>query len=200
MSSAPVDLESQTPMMRQYLETKARVPDALLFFRLGDFYELFFDDAIEAARLLEITLTSRSKGDDRVPMCGVPFHAARGYVAKLVAAGRKVAICDQVEEPGGGREKLFRRELTRVVTPGMVLDDELLDPKESRWLAAAALQGGSAGVAFLDLSTGDLRAAELQAERLQDELWRHAPAEILAGAGIAPALLEPLGAPVQPAP
>ncbi|MHB1847214.1 MAG: DNA mismatch repair protein MutS [Deltaproteobacteria bacterium] len=187
-------------MMRQYLETKARVPDALLFFRLGDFYELFFDDAVTAAGLLEITLTSRSKGDDRVPMCGVPFHAAKGYVAKLVGLGHKVAICDQVEEPGGS-QKLFRRELTRVVTPGMVLDEELLDPKQSRWLASiAAGEGGRLGVGFLDLSTGELRATELGASQLLDELWRHAPSEILVAKGVPTAGLDALGASVQPAP
>ena len=106
-------------MMRQYLDVKSQVPDAILLFRLGDFYEMFFDDALEASKLLDITLTSRSKGADRVPMCGVPYHAARGYIARLVAAGKRVAICDQVdpvnesEKPGN---KMMRRELSRIVT------------------------------------------------------------------------------------
>ena len=121
----PEIAQAATPMMRQYLETKARYPDALLFFRLGDFYELFFDDALAASEALQITLTARSKGDDKVPMCGVPHHAARGYVAKLLEKGFKVAICDQIEPPG--KSQLVKREVTRVVTPGMVLDDQVLD-------------------------------------------------------------------------
>src|SRR5690349_3913839 len=144
--SAPepaIALEAATPMMRQYLETKARYPDAILFFRLGDFYEMFFDDAQVAHDVLELTLTSRSKGDDRVPMAGVPFHAARGYVARLVERGYKVAICDQVEDPGPGKA-IVRREVTRVITPGMVLDDELLDARADHFLAALAPGGGLA--------------------------------------------------------
>src|SRR5689334_22840046 len=113
-----ISLEAATPMMRQYLETKSRYPDAILFFRLGDFYEMFLEDAQVAHEVLEITLTSRAKGDERVPMAGVPYHAARGYIARLVERGYKVAICDQVEEPGPGKT-LVRREVTRVVTPGM---------------------------------------------------------------------------------
>src|SRR5512143_3701578 len=113
-------------MMRQYLETKARYPDAILFFRLGDFYEMFFEDAVKASEALQITLTSRAKGDDRVPMCGVPHHAARHYIARLIDQGFKVAVCDQIEETAGpkGGKGMFRREVTRVVTPGMVLDDD----------------------------------------------------------------------------
>src|SRR5918912_4308937 len=99
--------QAATPMMRQYLDTKARYPDALLFFRLGDFYEMFFEDAVRASEALQITLTARAKGDDRVPMCGVPYHAARGYVARLLEQGFKVAICDQVEE--AGKSPLVRR-------------------------------------------------------------------------------------------
>src|SRR5574342_869769 len=123
-----------TPMLRQYLETKARYPDAILFFRLGDFYEMFFDDAVQASQALQIALTARAKGDEKVPMCGVPYHAARGYVARLLERGFKVAICDQVEEPG--RSQLVRREVTRVVTPGMVFDDQMLDPREASFLGA----------------------------------------------------------------
>src|SRR4030066_1061353 len=109
----PEIVQAATPMMRQYLETKARYPDAILFFRLGDFYEMFFEDALAASEALQITLTSRAKGDDKVPMCGVPHHAARGYVAKLLEKGFKVAICDQVEEPG--KSTLVRRGGTRGV-------------------------------------------------------------------------------------
>src|SRR5512144_3415369 len=143
-----------TPMMRQYLETKARYPDALLFFRLGDFYEMFFEDAVTAAEALQITLTSRAKGDDRVPMCGVPYHASRGYVAKLLERGFKVAICDQVEEPG--KAALVRREVTRVVTPGTILDDQVLDPREAVYVGAIALGEAGGGLALLDATTGAL--------------------------------------------
>ncbi len=187
-----------TPMMRQYLDVKAQVPDAILLFRLGDFYEMFFDDAVVASSLLDITLTSRSKGDDRVPMCGVPYHAARGYIARLVSAGRKVAVCDQIAD--GGNAKLFRREITRIVTPGMVLDDELLDPREGRWLAAAASEGGRLAVAFLDISTGHLKVAETgpSAQAAIEELCRHAPSEILLAPGASLPGLAALGAIVHP--
>jgi DNA mismatch repair protein MutS len=170
-----------TPMMRQYLETKAKVGDALLFFRLGDFYELFFEDAVVAAEALSITLTARAKGDDKVPMCGVPHHAARGYIARLLEKGFKVAICDQVEEPGKGT--LVRREVTRVVTPGMVLDDQVLDPREASWLAAVALDprpGMGGGLALLDASTGQLLCGEVEDDaRLVDELRRAGARELV---------------------
>jgi DNA mismatch repair protein MutS len=194
-----------TPMMRQYLETKARYPDAILFFRLGDFYEMFFDDALAASEALQITLTSRSKGDDRVPMCGVPYHAARGYVAKLLEKGFKVAICDQVEEPPGtegphppmppsplrgeggdgrGRGALVRREVTRVVTPGMVFDDQVLEPREASYLGAVALGDGASGLALLDGTTGELRLGEVEGdERLVDELRRAGVRELILSAG-----------------
>src|SRR5260370_39715830 len=125
------------PMLRQYGEAKAQAKDALLFFRLGDFYELFYDDARLAAQALGITLTARSKGEDRVPMCGVPYHAAKGYIAKLVALGHKVAICDQLEAPGPGKQ-LVRREIVRLVTPGTLVDDEALEAREAMVLAAVA--------------------------------------------------------------
>jgi DNA mismatch repair protein MutS len=165
-------------MMRQYLETKARYPDAILFFRLGDFYEMFFEDAVTAAEALQITLTSRAKGDDRVPMCGVPYHAARGYVAKLLEKGFNVAICDQVEEPG--KSAIVRREVTRVVTPGMVLDDQVLDPREASYLGAVALGPRGGGIALLDASTGELRVGEVADDaRLVDELRRAGVRELL---------------------
>ncbi len=182
----PEIAQAATPMMRQYLETKARYPDALLFFRLGDFYELFFEDALTASEALQITLTARSKGDDKVPMCGVPHHAARGYVAKLLEKGFKVAICDQVEEPG--KSQLVRREVTRVVTPGMVLDDQVLDPRQASYLGAVALGDQGAGLALLDASTGELRVGEVKDDaRLVDELRRAGVRELILPAGVDPA-------------
>ncbi len=165
------EIAPATPMMRQYLEVKARYPDAILFFRLGDFYEMFFDDALKASQALQIALTARSKGDERVPMCGVPYHAARGHVARLLEQGFKVAICDQVEEPG--KSQLVRREVTRVVTPGMVLDDQVLDPREPSFLGAVALGAAGGGLALLDASTGELRCGEAPGDgRLVEELRR----------------------------
>jgi DNA mismatch repair protein MutS len=174
--------QAATPMMRQYLETKARYPDALLFFRLGDFYELFFEDALAASEALQITLTARAKGDDKVPMCGVPHHAARGYVARLLEKGFKVAICDQVEPPG--KSQIVRREVTRVVTPGMVLDDQVLDPREASHLGAVFPGERGAGIALLDASTGDLRLGEVGDDvRLVDELRRASVRELVLPAG-----------------
>jgi DNA mismatch repair protein MutS len=189
---------SLTPMMRQYLETKAKVGDALLFFRLGDFYEMFFEDAVTAAEALQITLTSRAKGDDRVPMCGVPYHAARGYVARLLEKGFKVAICDQMEEPG--KSAIVRREVTRVVTPGMVLDDQVLDPREASFLGAVVLGDRGGGIALLDASTGELRCGEVADDlRLLDELRRAGVRELVlphaADAARSEALARGAGAP-----
>ncbi|MFL5321107.1 MAG: DNA mismatch repair protein MutS [Myxococcaceae bacterium] len=165
-------------MMRQYLETKAQNPDAILFFRLGDFYEMFFEDAVRAAELLQITLTSRAKGTDRVPMCGVPYHSARRYIGKLIEHGLKVAICEQVEVAGG--PGIVRREVARVITPGMVLDEEVLEAKENNFLAAVSAGERSYGVALLDASTGDFSAAELPSlEALAEELGRLSARELL---------------------
>jgi DNA mismatch repair protein MutS len=191
VASAATDLRERsigavTPMMRQYLEVKQKHPDAILFFRLGDFYEMFFEDALEASQLLQITLTARSKGDERVPMCGVPYHAAKGYIAKLVESGRKVAICDQMEEPGKG-SAIVRREVTRVVTPGMVLDDDLLQARENNFLCAAlfAPEGGGA-LALLDASTGEFSAGELASDAvLLDEVVRSGAREILVPEAVA---------------
>src|SRR5215510_12198949 len=148
-----------TPMMRQYHAVKQETPDALLLFRLGDFYELFFDDAITASRELEITLTARHKErDNPIPMCGVPYHAAEGYIARLLRKGYKVAICDQMEAPQKG-VKLVKREVTRVITPGTITDTNVLNPGENNFLLALLDQPdrhGELGSAFLDISTGEL--------------------------------------------
>ncbi|HEY2028692.1 MAG TPA: DNA mismatch repair protein MutS [Myxococcales bacterium] len=170
-------------MLRQYHEAKAQAEGALLFFRLGDFYELFYEDARIAAQILGITLTARSKGEDRVPMAGVPHHASRAYVAKLVAAGHKVAICEQMEVPGPGKQ-IVRREIVRLVTPGTLLDEESLDAREPLWLAALAVDGDSAAVALLDASTGELRAhAPSTMAAALDEMARVRPREVLLAEG-----------------
>ncbi|MGQ0504238.1 MAG: DNA mismatch repair protein MutS [Myxococcaceae bacterium] len=173
------ELAAATPMMRQYLETKALHPDAILFFRLGDFYEMFFEDAIQASELLQITLTARSKGADKVPMCGVPYHAARRYIGKLIEAGLKVAICEQVEEAGNG-PGIVRREVIRIITPGMVLDEEVLDARENNFLAAVFFSDESAGAALLDASTGEFSCFQADSVvELAEQLSQAEPREIL---------------------
>jgi DNA mismatch repair protein MutS len=166
--------------MRQFLEVKDRYPEAIVLFRLGDFYEMFFEDAVVAARLLELTLTTRDKGkEDAVPMCGVPHHAARGYIARLTELGHRVVIAEQVEDPKLAKG-LVKREVVRIVTPGVILDEEALQPKAAHYVAAIAVEEGGAALAYLDASTGEFRATEL-ADRaaLDDELARVAPRELL---------------------
>lgn len=153
--------EATTPLMRQYQAAKQQVPGALLLFRLGDFYELFYEDAVVAAKELQITLTSRNKErDNAVPMCGVPYHAADGYIARLLQRGYRIAICEQMEQPGPGK-KLVRREVTRIVTPGTATDSSVLRSHENNYLAAALTKGDRAGLAYVDLSTGEFRTTEL---------------------------------------
>ena len=181
--------EPSTPLMRQYAAVKKEHPTALLFFRLGDFYELFFDDAIVASKELQITLTSRNKEKGiAVPMCGVPHHAAEGYIGKLIRKGFKVAICEQMEDARLAKKqigtKLVRREVTRVVTPGTAADS-LLGSEENNFLAALAQVGERVGFAALDLSTGEFRATEFSGEgalrRIQEELEQLRPKELLYG-------------------
>src|SRR6266404_535954 len=148
-----------TPMVRQYFEMKSRAPDAILFYRMGDFYEMFFEDAKEAAPILGIALTARNRDSDiEAPMCGVPWQSAGHHIARLVAAGRKVAVCDQVEDPRTAKG-IVRRDITRVVTPGTVLDPESLLPGAASYLAAVVPRPGEdPAVAFLDFSTGQFHA------------------------------------------
>ena len=174
--------EDTTPLMRQYHSIKKQYPSALLLFRLGDFYEMFFEDAIQASRELQITLTSRNKEKGQaIPMCGVPYHAAEAYIARLIRAGFKVAICDQMEEPGKGI-KLVRRAVVRVITPGTAAEFSLLEPKENNFLAAVA-PGETLGLAYVDVSTGEFRATEFSgpeaAAKLRDELDTLRPRELL---------------------
>jgi DNA mismatch repair protein MutS len=205
--------EASTPLMRQYAAIKKEHPSALLFFRLGDFYELFFDDAITAARELQITLTSRNKEKGiAVPMCGVPYHAADGYISKLIRKGFKVAICEQMEDPRLAK-KLVRREVTRVVTPGTAADASLCS-EENNFLAAIARSGDHVGVAALDLSTGEFRATEFHGpnadQRIVDELEQLRPREVLFGSSLPlfeksqtgvphPAVAPPSGSPASAA-
>ena len=166
-----------TPMMKQYEEAKRACPDALLLFRMGDFYEMFHDDAKTAARVLNLALTSREKGENAIPMAGFPHHQLESYLGKLIAAGMRAAVCEQVEDPKLAKG-LVRREVTRIVTPGTVTDDALLDPRESNFLAAVA-PGDPVGLAWVELSTGRFVAAGFSARQLPDQLARIAPAECL---------------------
>ncbi len=169
-----------TPMLQQYLSIKEQYKDAILFYRMGDFYEMFFEDAHIASKALEITLTSRNKNDAApVPMCGVPYRAAQGYIARMIDQGYKVAICDQVEDPSLAKG-LVRREVVRVVTPGMIVENELLDAKTNNYLLALCVQQQITGLAYLDISTGLFRVAETtHAQKISEELARIAPREVL---------------------
>ncbi|MEA1933689.1 MAG: DNA mismatch repair protein MutS [Thermodesulfobacteriota bacterium] len=189
--------EKITPMMRQYLEIKEQHQDAILFYRLGDFYEMFFDDAVTASRVLGITLTSRNKKNDKnsIPLCGVPYHAASSYLAKLVDNGFRVAVCEQMEDPANAKG-VVKREVVRVVTPGLVTEDQILDDKSNRYIASVVRQksgrnrsapGGTGsksrplwGLSLIDISTGEFMIAECDdIDSLLDELGRMTPSEIL---------------------
>src|SRR5437763_14283706 len=168
--------ESQlTPMMAQYRRIKSELPkDALLLFRLGDFYEMFFEDAQVGAQLLNVALTKRGA----IPMCGIPFHAANGYVARLLKAGRKVAICEQLEEARPGQ--LVKREVTQILSPGTHFDERMLAAEKNNFLAAIFPLGQSFGLAVVDLTTGSFKTTELDSETaLLTELERLGPAEIV---------------------
>ena len=172
-----------TPMLRQYQELKRQHPGALLFFRLGDFYELFFEDAVTGARELEITLTARHKERGQpIPMCGVPHHAVANHVARLIRKGYRVAICEQTEDPSKAK-KLVRREVVRVITPGTAIDAHLVEAKETVYLAALCGAGDTYGAAFLDLSTGDFRCTEVSGPdawaRIRSDIESYAPRELL---------------------
>ncbi|MEA5074332.1 MAG: DNA mismatch repair protein MutS [Eubacterium aggregans] len=172
-----------TPMMQQYLSTHEKVPDAILMFRLGDFYEMFFDDALTASRELEIALTGRDCGlEERAPMCGVPYHAAENYIARLVEKGHKVAICEQMEDPATAKG-IVHRDIIRVVSPGTISDTAHLAAKQNNFLMALCLDGGSLGLSYLDISTGECFVTELSGRDLiprgMDEIAKVGPAEIL---------------------
>ncbi|MBF0200289.1 MAG: DNA mismatch repair protein MutS, partial [Desulfamplus sp.] len=178
-------MTKKTPMMEQYLGIKENYPDAILFYRMGDFYEMFHEDAIKASPILEIALTSRNKHqDDAIPMCGVPFRAADAYIAKLIESGCKVAVCEQVEDPAQAKG-LVKREVVRVITPGMILNEKFLDKGSNNYLLALAIFEGQAGMAWLDISTGDFRVAQTRWEKgkipetLLEEALRVTPSEMV---------------------
>src|SRR5881397_2100196 len=171
-------------MMKQYHDVKRRFPGKLVFFRLGDFYEMFYEDAVVAARELEITLTSRNrdKAGAPIPMCGVPYHSVDGYIARLLKKGFKIAICEQVEDPRSAK-KLVHREVTRIVTPGTAVEEILLEPKTHNYLGSLVIMDARAGLAFIDLSAAEFLATELAGEdtwqKAMDELSSFRPREIL---------------------
>ncbi|MFC1767595.1 DNA mismatch repair protein MutS, partial [Candidatus Margulisiibacteriota bacterium] len=175
-------MAQETPMMKQYKEIKNAHKDAILFFRLGDFYEMFYDDAVLASKELEITLTGRGQDEKRMPMCGIPFHAADSYVSKLIGRGYKVAICEQVEDPKQAKG-IVRREVIKVITPGTVLDTKMLEEKSNNYLAGVSFDKDIIGFAYIDVSTGEFKATEIHGKdafmRLKDELERISPKECL---------------------
>src|SRR5699024_3313053 len=189
-----------TPMMRQYLAIKADYPHMLLFYRMGDFYELFFDDATRAAELLDITLTQRGESAGApVPMAGVPYHAAEQYLARLLKRGESVAICEQLEPPGASKGPV-KREVVRIVTPGTVTDDALLDARQANVLVAVAPARQGFGIASVELARGNLAVCEVPGhEALSAELARLAPSELLLPES-APADLQELETPVTTRP
>ncbi|MBC8029395.1 MAG: DNA mismatch repair protein MutS [Pyrinomonadaceae bacterium] len=195
---------TSTPMLRQYQELKQQHPGTLLFFRLGDFYELFFDDAVVGSRELQITLTARHKeSGNPVPMCGVPHHSAANYIARLVRKGYRVAICEQTED-ASKTKKLVRREVVRIVTPGTPLDPQLLDAREAVFLAAVCASGETIGVAFLDISTGEFRATQEHGnnawEKIRAALESYAPRELLFPVSLTPLIKAGLTGKTQTAP
>ncbi|MBU2629690.1 MAG: DNA mismatch repair protein MutS, partial [Proteobacteria bacterium] len=177
--------KKNTPMMEQYLSIKESYKDAILFYRMGDFYEMFQEDAIKAASILEITLTSRNKNDDTpIPMCGVPFRAADNYIARLIGNGCKVAVCEQMED-AAATKGLVKRQVVRVITPGMILNEELLDKTSNNFLLALSKIREVCGIAYLDISTGTFKTTQMESRQsfippqLIDEALKVDPKEIL---------------------
>ena len=169
-----------TPMMQKYVETKEEYKDCILFYRLGDFYEMFFEDALIASKELEITLTGKDCGlDERAPMCGVPYHAVEGYLNKLVSKGYKVAICEQVEDPKLAKG-LVKREVIRIVTPGTNLNTSGLEESKNNYLMCITYTPGKIGVSLADVTTGDFMVTEVEDnKKLMDEIVRFSPVEII---------------------
>ena len=176
-------MDKLTPMMQQYLEIKKQYKDCILFFRLGDFYEMFFEDAEIASRELEITLTGRDCGlEERAPMCGVPFHSVNPYIAKLINKGYKVAICEQMEDPALAKG-IVKREVVRVITPGTVTELSMLDEKENNFLLSVYRNKDLYGIAAVDITTGEFFATRIilgnTFSKLMDEIAKYSPSEII---------------------
>ncbi|MEM9032108.1 MAG: DNA mismatch repair protein MutS, partial [Pseudomonadota bacterium] len=182
-------------MMAQYLDIKSGHPDALLFYRMGDFYEMFFGDAVAAAEALDIALTKRGKhlGED-IPMCGVPVHAAEGYLLSLIRKGFRVAVCEQMEDPADAKKRgskaVVRREVVRLVTPGTLTEDALLDARRNNFLASLAVIRDELALAWADISTGEFNVVQTSHVRLGADLARLAPREVLISEAIAPEIAE----------
>ena len=169
-----------TPMMQQYVETKKQYEDCILFYRLGDFYEMFFEDALTASRELEITLTGKSCGlEERAPMCGIPYHAVDGYLNKLVGRGYKVAICEQVEDPKNAKG-IVKRDVIRIVTPGTNLSTQILEDGKNNYLLAVFCDKKGYGISCVDVTTGDYSVTEVDtAKKVLDEINKFVPSEII---------------------
>src|SRR5699024_6894844 len=178
-------MTNQTPMMQQYLKIKSQYQDCLLFFRLGDFYEMFFDDAKEASRVLEITLTKRdAKKTNPIPMCGVPYHAADGYIETLISNGYKVAICEQMEDPRQTKG-MVRREVVRIVTPGTVMDKGGVDEKHNNYILSFVKDSAAYALCYCDMSTGELKVTHFEDEAtLMNEITTINPNEIVVNENI----------------
>ncbi|MEX0311473.1 MAG: DNA mismatch repair protein MutS, partial [Tateyamaria sp.] len=182
---------SVTPMMAQYLEIKEAHPGALLFYRMGDFYEMFFDDAVAAAEALDIALTKRGKHDGHdIPMCGVPVHSAEGYLLTLIRKGFRVAVCEQMESPAEakkrGSKSVVKRDVVRLVTPGTLTEDTLLEARRHNFLAAFAKVRGDSALAWVDISTGAFSVMPLDLPLLGPELARLAPSELIVSDAMEP--------------
>ena len=180
MAEMTPKIEDLTPMMQQYMKTKEEYKDCILFYRLGDFYEMFFDDAVTVSRELELTLTGKSCGlPERAPMCGVPYHAVEGYLNRLVSKGYKVAICEQMEDPALAKG-LVKREVIRIVTPGTNLDTQALDETRNNYILCVAYIADRYGVSVADVTTGDYFMTELDSgEKLFDEIYKFMPSELI---------------------
>ena len=176
-----------TPMMQQYFAVKETVKDCILMYRLGDFYEMFYDDARIASRVLDLVLTGRACGEEeRAPMCGVPFHAVDGYIAKLIAAGYRVAVCEQTEDPATAKG-IVNREVIRIVTPGTVVDTGYLSEEKNNFICCIHTDGARVGLAFADISTGEMYAKGFEScseGEMFAELASYSPTEVLCGADI----------------
>ena len=177
-----------SPLMQQYIEIKNQHKDEILFYRIGDFYEMFFDDALTVSKELDLTLTGKQCGlEERAPMCGVPFHSYENYVARLIAKGYKVAICEQMEDPAKAKG-LVKRDIIRVVTPGTVIESSMLQDDRNNYIASIYLKGKKAGLCFADVSTGTAHITELSADKIASavitELCRYHPSEVLMNPGL----------------